>query len=67
MSAATTGIETIGAGPAAAMSMTYAALAASIGLVLQNAADTQHSGQILAASSTATTCALIASTMTTSP
>ncbi len=52
-------LASIGSGPSASMSMTYAAMTASLGLVLQAAAETQRVGQSIGSASTVRTCELI--------
>ena len=54
-------VITIGMMPAAAMGMTYVAGAHAIGMVMHNAATTQHNMQAVAATATAITCAMIVS------
>ena len=54
-------VMTIGMMPSAAMAMTYAAGAQSIGMVMHNAATTQHQMQSIAKASTTVTCGMIIS------
>ena len=58
-SVASSDVLAIGAGSAAAMTMTDTAMAGSIGIVMQNAASAERGGQLVAEACTAKTCALI--------
>lgn len=55
----TANVVAIAAAPAEAMAMTYAAMADSIGLAMQNATATQRNMQVVANSSVAVCCALM--------
>jgi len=52
-------IETVNTGPSVAMSMTYSAMADSIGMLMHNAVTTQFNGQTIAVAALTQSCALI--------
>ncbi len=49
----------IGQGPATAMSMTYAVMAQTIGMVMHNGVVAQRNSQMVAGAATTSTCALV--------
>lgn len=59
--AVVTDIITIGASPAASMSMVYSTMSSSIGMIMQNAATAERAMQQIAQSTVVTTCAMIIS------
>jgi len=54
-----TSVLTIGEAPSAAMSMTYLAMADSIGLAMENAVSAQQRGQVVGETATVQVVALI--------
>lgn len=56
---ALTNTAAVGIGPSLSMSMTYVAMADSIGLVMRNAAVAEHNLQAVALAATTQVCALI--------
>ncbi|MEM7244840.1 MAG: RebB family R body protein [Acidobacteriota bacterium] len=63
----TTDALVVGSAPASAMAMVDAAMAASVGTLMQNAVSAQKNGQLIATSSVATTCSWIIKKGTGSP
>jgi len=56
---AVTNTAAVGLGPSLSMSMTYASMADSIGIVMHNAATAEQNMQAIALAATAQVCALI--------